>query len=145
MRIRIILLLSVAVAALLAWNLHTILMGLPNEARQDAIFRIIYFHVPGGMLGLTGFGVGLACSLVYLVKKDLWWDSLAASVTEVAFAFALTNLVTGSIWGRQQWGVWWAWDARLTGMLVCCIVFAGYLMLRRAVEEPQRAPGCPRW
>ncbi len=136
MRMRIVVLLAAVGAALLVWNLHTILLGLPDEARQDMIFRIIYFHVPGGMLGLTGFCVGLGCSLMYLWKKNLWWDALAASVTEVALAFALTNLVTGSIWGRQQWGVWWAWDARLTGMLICCLVFAGYLMLRRAVEEP---------
>jgi heme exporter protein C len=116
--------------------LHTILLGLPDEARQDAIFRIMYFHIPGGILGLTGFGVGLACSIIYLIKKDLWWDALAASTTEVALVFSLINLITGSIWGRQQWGIWWAWDARLTGMLICCLVFAGYLMLRRAVEEP---------
>ncbi len=140
MRNRLVVLFTTAAAALLVWNLHTIFLGLPDETRQDMIFRIMYFHIPGGILGLTGFGVGLACSIVYLVKKDLWWDSLAASITEVSLAFALTNLVTGSIWGRQQWGVWWAWDARLTGMLICCIVFVGYLMLRRAVEEPsQRA------
>jgi heme exporter protein C len=136
MRNRIIVLLAAVSAGMLAWNLHTILLGLPDEARQDAIFRILYFHVPGGMLGLTGFGAGLAFSIVYLIKKDLWWDALAASTTEVALVFALTNLITGSIWGRQQWGVWWAWDARLTGMLICCLVFVGYLMLRRAVEEP---------
>jgi heme exporter protein C len=136
MRKGIVVTLAAVCAGMLAWNLHTVLLGLPDEARQDAIFRILYFHVPGGMLGLTGFGAGLVCSVVYLVKKDLWWDALAASITEVALVFALTNLITGSIWGRQQWGVWWAWDARLTGMLICCLVFAGYLMLRRAVEEP---------
>jgi len=140
MRKPIVVLLCAIFAGILVWNLRTILLGLPDEVRQDAIFRIIYFHVPGGMLGLTGFGAGLVCSIVYLVKKDLWWDSLAGSITEVALAFALTNLVTGSIWGRQQWGIWWAWDARLTGMLICCVVFVGYLMLRRAVDEPnQRA------
>jgi heme exporter protein C len=136
MRKGIVVILAAVCAGMLAWNLHTVLLGLPDEARQDAIFRILYFHVPGGMLGLTGFGAGLVCSVVYLIKKDLWWDALAASITEVALVFALTNLITGSIWGRQQWGVWWAWDARLTGMLICCLVFAGYLMLRRAVEEP---------
>jgi len=136
MRNRIIMLLAAFSAGMLAWNLHTIFLGLPDEARQDAIFRIMYFHIPGGILGLTGFGIGLGCSVMYLWKKDLRWDSLAASVTEVSLVFGLTNLITGSIWGRQQWGVWWAWDARLTGMLVCCLVFVGYLMLRRAVEEP---------
>jgi heme exporter protein C len=136
MRKAIIAALAAICAGTLAWNLHTILLGLPDEARQDAIFRIMYFHIPGGILGLTGFGVGLTCSIVYLIKKDLWWDALAASTTEVALVFSLINLITGSIWGRQQWGIWWAWDARLTGMLICCLVFAGYLMLRRAVEEP---------
>lgn len=136
MRNGMIVALAAICAGMLAWNLHTILLGLPDEARQDAIFRILYFHVPGGMLGLTGFGAGLACSIVYLIRKDLWWDAMAASITEVALVFALTNLITGSIWGRQQWGIWWAWDARLTGMLICCLVFVGYLMLRRAVEEP---------
>ncbi len=136
MRNSIIVALAAISAGILTWNLHKILLGLPDEARQDAIFRIIYFHVPGGMIGLTGFFAGLVCSCVYLAKKNLWWDALAASITEVALVFALTNLITGSIWGRQQWGVWWAWDARLTGMLICCLVFVGYLMLRRAIEEP---------
>ncbi len=136
MRLSILVLLTAIAAALLGWNLHTILLGLPDKARQDAIFRIMYFHIPGGILGLTGFGIGLACSIVYLIRKNLWWDSMAAAITEVSLVFALTNLITGSIWGRQQWGVYWAWDARLTGMLICCIVFVGYLMLRRAIDEP---------
>lgn len=136
MRNRILLLLTVAFAALIAWNLKNILLGLPDEARQDAVYRILYFHAPAAMVGLTGFGVGLVFSGVYLATKNLYWDSLAASTTEVSLMLAAINLVTGSIWGRQQWGVWWAWDARLTSMLVCWLVFAGYMMLRRAVEEP---------
>ena len=97
MRKAIIAGLAAICAGMLAWNLHTILLGLPDEARQDAIFRIMYFHIPGGILGLTGFGVGLTCSIVYLIKKDLWWDALAASTTEVALVFSLINLITGSI------------------------------------------------
>jgi len=58
----------------------------------------------------------------------------------VGLAFATVNLVTGMIWGRIIWGIWWTWDPRLTSMLVCWLLYAGYLMLRRAVEEPtQRA------
>ena len=140
MREKLIYLLSAIGAGLLAWNLHTILIVISDEKNQDAIFRILYFHVPGGILSLTGFGIGLAASCVYLITKSLRWDAIAAAVTEVSLMFASINLVTGSIWGRQQWGVWWAWDARLTGMLVCWLIFAGYLILRRAVEEPaQRA------
>ena len=61
-------------------------------------------------------------------------------MTEVALAFASVNLATGMIWARFAWGIWWAWDARLTSMLTCWLMYAGYLILRRAIEEPtQRA------
>jgi|ERR1700722_18322642 heme exporter protein C len=136
MRNRILLLLTAAFAVLIAWNLKNILLSLPDEARQDAVYRILYFHAPAAMVGLTGFGVGMVFSGIYLATKNLYWDTLAASTTEVSLMLAAINLVTGSIWGRQQWGVWWAWDARLTSMLVCWLVFAGYLMMRRAVQEP---------
>jgi heme exporter protein C len=136
MRNRILLLLTIAFGALIVWNLKVILLNLPDEARQDAIFRILYFHAPAAIVGLTGFGIGMVFSGVYLATKNLYWDTLAAATTEVSLVLATINLVTGSIWGRQQWGVWWAWDARLTSMLVCWLIFAGYLMLRRAIEEP---------
>jgi heme exporter protein C len=136
MRNRILLLLTVAFGALISWNLKNILLGLPDEARQDAIYRILYFHAPAAIVGLLGFGVGMVFSGVYLATKNFFWDTLAAATTEVSLVLAAINLVTGSIWGRQQWGVWWAWDARLTSMLVCWLIFAGYLMLRRAIDEP---------
>ena len=136
MRNRIMLLLTAAFAVLVAWNLRNILLNLPDEARQDAVYRILYFHAPAAMVGLTGFGIGMVFSGVYLATKNLFWDTLAAATTEVSLMLAAINLVTGSIWGRQQWGVWWAWDARLTSMLVCWLIFAGYMMLRRAIEEP---------
>jgi heme exporter protein C len=79
-------------------------------------------------------------SAIYLTTKKLRYDGLAAAVTEVSLAFATVVLVTGSIWARIIWGVWWTWDARLTSMFVCWLLYAGYLMLRSAVEEPtQRA------
>jgi len=136
MRNRIMLGLTAAFGVLVLWNLKNILLNLPDEARQDAVYRILYFHAPAAMVGLTGFGVGMVFSGVYLATKNLYWDTLAASTTEVSLMLAAINLVTGSIWGRQQWGVWWAWDARLTSMLVCWLIFAGYMMLRRAIEEP---------
>jgi heme exporter protein C len=89
---------------------------------------------------MTGFGLGMFLSIGYLVTKDLRYDALAASVTEVSLVFASIGLATGSIWARIIWGVWWAWDVRLTSWLVCWLIFGGYLMLRRAVDEPnQRA------
>jgi heme exporter protein C len=132
-------LLAVA-AAILTWNLYTIFMLLPDQVSNVGAYKIIYFHVPAAFTAFTGFFVALAFSGLYLAKGDLKHDALAAGVTEVALAFATVNLVTGSIWGRFAWGIWWTWDARLTSMLTCWLMYAGYLMLRRAIEEPtQRA------
>ena len=79
-------------------------------------------------------------SILFLITKNFKFDALAVAVTEVGLAFLAANLVTGSIWGRIIWGIWWAWDARLTSALVCWLLYAGYLMLRHAIEEPtQRA------
>ncbi len=114
--------------------------SLPPEAAQGAIFKIIFFHVPVAITALTCALVALVGSVGFLITKNFKWDALAVSVTEVGLAFLAANLVTGSIWGRVIWGVWWTWDARLTSALVCWLLYAGYLMLRRAIEEPtQRA------
>ena len=72
----------------------------------------------------------------YLLTRNLKYDAISVAVTEVGLAFLAANLVTGSIWGRIIWGIWWTWDARLTSALVCWLLYAGYLMLRRAIEEP---------
>ena len=140
MREKIIYILCGISAVLLSWNLYKIFFVLGDELNQGAIWRIFHFHVPSAIIGLTGFEVATIFSLVYLVLNDLRYDAIAASIIEVSLAFAAVVLVTGSIWARIIWGVWWAWDARLTSMLVCWLIFAGYLMLRRAIEEPtQRA------
>jgi heme exporter protein C len=140
MRNKILIALACITTGIFVWNLHTIFLALPDEANQGAIYRIIYFHVPSNILALTGFCTGMICSLLYLATKNLRYDAIAAGITEVALVFAAIGLVTGSIWAHIIWGVWWAWDYRLTSFLVCWLIFAGYLMLRRAIDEPiQRA------
>ncbi|HTS78544.1 MAG TPA: cytochrome c biogenesis protein CcsA [Bryobacteraceae bacterium] len=140
MRNKILLGLAVVAAGLLAWNLHKIFDVLPDEANQGAIYRIIYFHVPSAITCFTGFFAAMVAGLLYLWRGDLKYDVFAASAVEVGLVFASVVLATGSIWARIIWGVWWAWDARLTTMLICWLTYAGYLMLRRAIDEPtQRA------
>ena len=140
MREKLIYLFSIAAMALIAWDLYRIFMVLPDEANQGAIYRIIYFHVPAAIVAMTGFFVAMVGSALYLITRNLRFDSVAAAVTEVSVVFAAVNLVTGSIWGHIIWGIWWTWDARLTSMLICWLLYAGYLMLRRATDEPtQRA------
>jgi len=112
----------------------------PPEASQGAIFKIIFFHVPMAMTAMLCSFAALIGSVMYLITRNFKYDALAVSVTEVGLAFLAGNLITGSIWARVIWGIWWTWDARLTSALVCWLLYAGYLMLRHAIEEPtQRA------
>lgn len=140
MRERLVIGLAAGAALLLAFNLYRIFLVLPDEALQGAIYRIIFFHVPAAITGMLGYFVALLLSVAYLSFGNFRYDSLAASVVEVSVVFSVVNIVTGSIWARIIWGIWWTWDYRLTSALVCVLIFSGYLMLRRAIDEPtQRA------
>src|SRR5262245_16746602 len=139
MRDAVLYILGAAAMLILARDINVI-AGLPAEASQGAIFKIIFFHVPMALTAfLCAFGA-LFGSVMFLVTRNFKYDALAVSVTEVGLAFLAGNLITGSIWGRIIWGIWWTWDARLTSALLCWLLYAGYLMLRHAIEEPtQRA------
>jgi heme exporter protein C len=139
MRDKIIFAIGVVAILLLTRDIYAI-MGLPEERNQGIIFKIIFFHVPMAITALTCALVAFFASIAFLVTKNFKHDALAVAVTEVGLAFLAGNLITGSIWGRVAWGIWWTWDARLTSALVCWLLYAGYLMLRQAIEEPtQRA------
>jgi heme exporter protein C len=119
---------------------------LPQDVNQGAIFKIIFFHVPVAITAMLAAAVALVASVLFLITRNFRYDALAVAVTEVGLAFLAANLVTGSIWARIIWGQWWAWDPRLTSALVCWILYAAYLMLRGAVEEPtQRATFAAVW
>ena len=128
--------LGVIAAVLLARNLYSIFMQLPDEASQGMIYRIIFFHVPAAMTAMACAAVACVASILFLVTKNFKHDALAVAVTEVGLAFLAANLVTGSIWGRIIWGIWWTWDYRLTSFFICWLLYVGYLMLRRAIDDP---------
>jgi heme exporter protein C len=136
MREKIMYGLAAAAAVLLVRNLYQMFLGLPDEALQGAIYRIMFFHVPGGIGFMLAAFVSMIASITYLVRKSLTADSVAVSVTEIALLFGAMNLATGMVWARIIWGVWWAWDARLTFMLISMLMYGGYMMLRQVIEEP---------
>ncbi len=136
MRVKVILTLTVIAGLILAWNLYPIFLMVPDEASQGAIFRIIYFHVPAVITAFVGFYAAMLLGVGYLIRGDLRLDSVAASINEVSLVFGLITICTGSIWGRVIWGIWWTWDARLTSYFVCLLIYFGYFMLRRAIDDP---------
>jgi heme exporter protein C len=125
---------------LLVWNFYRIFVVIPTDALQGDIYRIIFIHVPAAITAFMFYGVAVFASIAYLITKKFSWDSMAVSAVEVGTMFTMVNLATGSIWGRIIWGIWWAWDARMTTQLMLFLLYLGYLLLRPAVAEPaQRA------
>src|SRR5262245_14344569 len=110
----------------------------PREAVQGNVQRIMYLHVPAVLTAYLAFAVVLLGSLGYLVSRAARWDRLAAAAGELGVLFTGLTIVSGSIWGKPTWGVWWTWDARLTSTAILFLVYVGYLLLRAMVEEPER-------
>jgi heme exporter protein C len=110
----------------------------PRERTMGDLQRIFYFHVPAGMAGLTAFAVNFFASLMFLVKKDRRWDALALSTAEIGVMFLAIVLVTGPIWAKPVWFVWWTWSPRLTSSLVLWLLYVAYLLIRNYVPDPDR-------
>ena len=103
----------------------------PYEATMGLVQKIFYFHVPAGMtLFLAAFVSGVG-SAAFLFTRKPWADRMAVAGAELAVVLGLIVLVTGPLWARKAWGVWWQWDARLTMALLVEMIFIGYLLVRR--------------
>ena len=126
----------VAVLAIVA----TYILGLwitPPAAVMGNLVRLLYIHPPVAWVAYLAYGVTSVASILYLWKRtrDPRWDLIAASSAEIGVVFTALTLLTGSIWGRPTWGVWWTWDARLTTTALLFLLYVGYLALRRATPN----------
>ncbi|MGD0868136.1 MAG: cytochrome c biogenesis protein CcsA [Bryobacteraceae bacterium] len=97
---------------------------------------LISFFGSGAPVALAAAVVALVGSVAFLRTRNFLYDALALAATKTGFALLAAALAAGVLWSRTAAGVWWAWDTRLTAALVCGLVYAAYLMLRRAIEEP---------
>ncbi|MFL6281498.1 MAG: cytochrome c biogenesis protein [Vicinamibacterales bacterium] len=122
--------LLVVIAALFAYAPFAIQQA-PYESTMGLVQKIFYFHVPSWIaMFLAAVVCGIAGALVIFAgRKDA--DRVAQAAAELAVVFGLMGLITGPLWGRKAWGVWWQWDARLTSALVMWLVFVAYLLLRK--------------
>lgn len=131
-------LLALAGGLCLAFTFWLILVYAPVEAQLRLPQKIFYLHMPLAWWGLLSFFLVFAASIAYLVSRKERWDILAGAAAEIGLVLAVLALMTGSIWGKPAWGVWWTWDARLTTTLVMCFVYAAYLLLRGLDMQPAR-------
>ena len=122
--------LGVATGVLLLALLYATFFIAPVEARMGIAQKIFYFHVPSAYAMYIGYMVCGVASIGYLVRRRPTWDAWALSGAEVGTLFALVVMVSGPLWARKAWGVWWTWDPRLTSMFLTAMMFAAYLALR---------------
>jgi heme exporter protein C len=114
----------------MALTLYMVYMWVPTEQNLGVSQRIFYFHVPLGWIGMVSIIVVAVASILHLFTGKQKWDDLAYSTAEIGIIFASLILITGAIWGKPVWGVWWTWDAKLTTTLVLWFIYVGYLMVR---------------
>ena len=109
-----------------------------TDRDQGDVQRIFYIHMPAFFGAGVAFAVTVYAGIAYLRTRQPRWDSLALAGAEVGLAFAVINLVTGSVWARPIWNTWWTWDPRLTSAAIMCLTYAAYLMLRSGIDNVEQ-------
>lgn len=123
--------LGILTAILLSYALYMALVVAPTEQTMGDVQRIFYYHVPSAWTAFILFTINFVASIVYLARRKPAADIVALTSAEVGVVFCTIVLVTGPIWARPVWGIWWTWDMRLTSTLVLWLIYVSYLMLRR--------------
>lgn len=135
--IAVLVLFALTLAAM-AKALHAVFLEVPMEVTMGAVQRIFYFHLPSAIIAFLAFALSAGASAGYLVTQELKWDRWAVSAAEIGVLYCSVVLVTGPIWAKPVWGVWWTWDARLTSTFVLWLIYVSYLVLRGFLDEPGR-------
>jgi heme exporter protein C len=137
MRARVFLIISaiLVVAALLLDFLAIPSKQFASLMQYNPVF---YWHIPVAWIALLAFLVVFVAAIAYLRTRHIFWDTVGSVSAELGLVFTTLFLLTGSIWGKSEWGVWWAWEPRLTTSLVLWFIYVGYILLRAYIDEPER-------
>jgi len=128
---------AIITVALLAFGFYQGMYAAPTEQTMGDIQRIFYYHVPSAWTAGILMFANFIASIIYLVRRSPKADAWALASAEVGVVFGTIVLITGPLWAKPVWGIWWTWDARLTTTLVCWLIYVSYLMLRRFSEGQQ--------
>ena len=130
---------SILFIVVLTIGLTEALILSPEDYKQSHSVRIMYVHVPAAWMALGIFS-GLAfLSLSIFIFKNKTFFLISKSLAPSGFIFSIIALVTGAIWGKPTWGTWWAWDARITSMLILALFYLIYLLSWKVIENKERA------
>ncbi len=125
-------------SGLMVIALYLVFVYVPTEKEMGIVQRVFYLMVPVGWLSLLSFLIVFIGSILYLVKRESKWDVFASCSAEIGIVFTTLALITGSIWAKPIWGVWWTWEPRLTATLVLWLIYLAYLIIRSYASEESR-------
>ncbi len=126
-------------AILMVVNLYLIFLWVPKEAVQGNVQRIFYLHLPVAWISYLAFFLVFIFSALHLRKRNGKWDRWAHSCAELGVVFTSVTIVSGIIWAKPIFGVWWTWDARLTTTALLWLIYVGYLMVGAYSESPEKS------
>jgi heme exporter protein C len=131
-------LLFLMISIVLVGLVYALFISQPDYIQGDAV-RIMYVHVPSSFIALGCFGfIGIA-SILNLIFRIKFVSLMAKSLAPVGCIFSLISIVTGSLWGKPTWGIWWVWDARLTSMVILFLFYLAYIFTWQFVNDFERA------
>ncbi len=117
--------------------LFMVFVYVPTEAEQGIVQRIFYFHLPCAWVAFLSFGIVALAGGLYLWLGQKIWDDLSYAAAELGMLFCTLVLITGSIWAKPIWGVWWTWDSRLTTTFILWLLYGAYLLLRAFADDTE--------
>ena len=118
--------------------IYALLISPPDYIQGDSV-RIKYVHVPSSIIAISSFALIALLSIINLIFKIKFISLIAKSLATIGLIFSLISIVTGSLWGKPTWGVWWVWDARLTSMIILVIFYIGYILVWKFVKNFEKA------
>ena len=120
-------------------GLYYSLFQSPPDYIQGDSMRIMYIHVPSAWFALMTYSILAGSCVLWFITRNPLFNVVARSIAQVGMVFTLMSLITGSIWGKPTWGVWWVWDARLTSMLILFFLYIAYIFLWQAISNKELA------
>ena len=121
------------------FGLYFSLLQSPPDYIQGDSMRIMYIHVPAAWFALMAYTILAGSSVLWFITRNPIFSIIARSIAQIGMIFTLISLVTGSIWGKPTWGVWWVWDARLTSMLLLFFLYLAYIFLWQSITNKDLA------
>tara|TARA_Y100001970_G_scaffold260061_1_gene341734 strand:- start:162 stop:872 length:711 start_codon:yes stop_codon:yes gene_type:complete len=118
--------------------IYSLILSPPDYVQGDSV-RIMYVHVPSSFIAIGSFAfIGLA-SIINIIFKIKFMPFLSKSLAPIGFMFSIISIVTGSLWGKPTWGVWWVWDARLTSMIILVLFYVSYILTWKLIDNFEKA------